>query len=240
MRKAGTELDILRDNTKYKKQSGIVQISLVIVLTILTIFIALPGYLSGKSTWRDLPKVSGINQLKSLETKRLNIPGWQTTDLKNPTVGTHKWSAQIISSESVPQAQLFLLPQKYYRSKPEVEWVDVDGFERWQTETIETLELVGSTGNLIQARFFKARNAQTYAVVQWYTWPSGGDYRIFPWFWQDELAQTRGSRAPWIAVSLKIIMSPLDELQSKKALAQKLAQSIQKVLEQEVFTNSVR
>ena len=225
---------------KAKTKLSIVKIVLVAILLILIVFVALPSYLGNKWTWSDLPQISHINRLKSIELNGLKLPGWQLLKQQRVVIGSHKWSVQLFGKEDIPTVFLFILPQSYYRNHPEIEWVDIDGFERWQKDSQEILEFTTSAGNTIKARFFQARSNQTYAVVQWYAWEGGGDAEVFNWFWRDQLAQIKGNRVPWAAVSIKIMMSPLDELSSQKALAQKLARTVQNSLDSEVFSKLVK
>ncbi|WP_243397441.1 cyanoexosortase B system-associated protein [Crocosphaera subtropica] len=87
----------------------------------------------------------------------------------------------------------------------------------------------------ITARWFQAWNNKTYAVLQWYAWPGGGHYAPYQWFLADQKAQLKHKRVPWIAVSIKIPMEPLGNLEDMESLAKSLGQEVQKTLEQEIF-----
>jgi cyanoexosortase B-associated protein len=132
---------------------------------------------------------------------------------------------------------LMLMPQNYYKNHPNVEWVDLQGIEKWKTDSHKTLKFAAAEGSQqqVKARFFRAWNKQTVAVMQWYAWPQGGHYASGHWFWADQMAQLKRQRVPWIAVSLKIPIEPLSDVKEIEALTLSLAQNIQNTLNREIF-----
>jgi len=75
-----------------------------------------------------------------------------------------------------------------------------------------------------------AYRQQTFAVVQWYAWATGGHPTTRQWFWVDQVAQLKRQRVPWIAVSIQIPMEPLGDLAEIQAIAESLSQTVQATL----------
>jgi cyanoexosortase B-associated protein len=226
-----------------KRQEGWskAQIIIIIILVILLIIGAFPGYLRGGNwTWSDLPQVENINQVKSVLKTGLELPGWQIIKQQEVRIGGHKWSAQMMKQENSKPVMLLLLPQSYYLNKPEVEWMDINGIERWKTDSNRQLNFTitkNSRSVSVKARFFRAWNQQTFAVVQWYAFNNGGHFSPANWFWQDQLAQLSDRRVPWVAVCLKIPIEPLGELKDAQSVAESLAKTVQTQLNNTVFSN---
>ncbi|GAB4244637.1 MAG: hypothetical protein Kow0049_34520 [Stanieria sp.] len=227
---------------KLQEEGSKTQIILVLLLLFLLIIGAFPGYLRGGNwTWLDLPPVENINQIKNVLTTGLVLPDWQIIKQQEVKIGGHKWSAQLMQQANSKPVTLLLLPQSYYLSKPEVEWIDLNGIERWKTDSHRQLNFTVETNSRssVKARFFRAWNRQqTFAVIQWYAFPNGGHDSPVNWFWQDKLAQLSDRRVPWVAVCLKIPIEPLGELSDAQSTAESLAQTVQANLEQTVFNNS--
>jgi cyanoexosortase B-associated protein len=222
---------------KVKKQISIAQLALVLLLVVAIAIGAVPGYLSGKWSWADLPKVANIKQLQNIKKVGLPIPGWTTLEQREVPIGGNQWSYQIMQPQGQNPVELLLMPQNYYKNHPQVEWMDLNGIERWTTDSHKTLPLkvAGEEGKTVSAQFFRAWNRSTFVVVQWYAWPGGGNYLPFFWFLADQWAQFHRQRAPWIAVSLKIPVDPLASVESTETLAKSLAQTVQTTLEQEIL-----
>ena len=212
----------------------IVQIILILLLLISIFVGAMPGYLSGGQwKWSQLPKVPHLRAVKSV-LEGLELSNWTITQHKKVRIGGKTWSVQVMhsnSSDISKSLMLMLLPQNYYLDKPEVEWTDLNGLERWKTDSESQLNFTlaeDSHSIAVNTRFFRAWNRQqTFAVVQWYAFPFGGGYSNFSWFWRDQIAQLKQSRVPWIAVCLKIPIEPLANLEEVQPLAESLARQIQ-------------
>ena len=229
--------------SQLQKRWSIARIALILLLSTLIILGAAPGYLQGGNwSWLDVPKVANLQQVKSILSTGLILPDWQIVDKQQLHIGGHKWLAQIIKQEDSKPVMLLLLPQGYYLDKPEVEWMDINGLERWKTDSYERIDLKinqEKDSSLVNARFFRAWNQkQTFAVVQWYAFPHGGHYAPSSWFVRDLLAQLRHRRIPWVAVCLKIPIEPLGELGESQVFAQSLAQQVQANLQKNAFSQS--
>lgn len=221
---------------------SIVRLAPIFLLILLIAIGAVPGYLQGKWSWKDIPQVKSISQIKTTSKKGLNLTGWKTISKQEVPLGAHKWLEQKIQKDNLDEISVLIKPQPYYKDKPEVEWMDINGSEHWKTDSYTTLNFTvpqDSRSAPVTARFFRAWQKQTVAVVQWYAWPTGGHFDTGTWFWSDRMAQLQGNRLPWIAVCLKIPMEPLGDLNKVKPLAESLAQEVQRQLLAEPFKNQL-
>lgn len=217
---------------------SISQLALLCLLALIAAIAALPGYFQGNWSWSDVPLVMNIHHLKSSRNPGLNLPGWSTVEQTEIQIGEHFWGVQTVEGGGESPITLFFMPQEYYRMQPQVEWTDLQGTERWKTDSHQTLtfSLPGEAGGEVKANFFRAWREQTFAVVQWYAWYHGGNSDPAHWFWADQQAQLRRQRVPWIAVCLKIPIDPLSDLDSHRPFAKSLAQTVQTALDREIFS----
>ena len=216
---------------------------IVILLLIGTIAIAaIPGYLQGGTwTWSELPQIENTRQMRELLGTGIQFDNWQTVVQKQLRIGGKKWSAQAITQGDTSPIIVLLAPQTYYKDRPYVEWTDLQGLEKWKTDSHRQLKFSTGTSKVkVNARFFRAWNQQTFAIVQWYAFPNGGDFSTKNWFWRDLIAQLQQKRVPWIAVCLKIPLNPLDDLESAETLATSLGKQVQNSLQENVFYVSAR
>lgn len=223
--------------SKSKKRISLSQVIIVFLLSIAIATVAIPSYLTGKWSWADLPPVLEQKQLRQIRQSQLQFEGWNNLAQKEIPIGGNKWSLQLIEKKGQEPVTVMLMPQNYYKNHPNVEWVDIQGIQKWKTDSYKTLKFAASEGSLnqVKARFFRAWNKQTVAVVQWYAWPQGGNYASGRWFWADQVAQLNRQRVPWIAVCLKIPVEPLSDVKETEALAISLAQTVQNTLNREIF-----
>ena len=179
-----------------------------------------------------------IYYLKNLRQLGVTIPGWQMVGRAEVQLGEHFWGIQTIEREGQPPVTLYFMPQEYYRMQPQVEWTDLQGIEKWKTDSHQTLtfSLPGKPEAQVKTNFFRAQGGQTYAVVQWYAWHQGGSPDPAHWFWADQQAQLRRHRASWVAVCFKFPIDPFSDLNSHREAAKSLAQKVQATLEREVFS----
>lgn len=206
-----------------------------------------------RDTGIELPGWQTIEQT----TTKLGGKTWSIQQLSAHSSASQEGTAEM-PAKDLP---LFLLlrPQVYEADQPEVEWLDIKGSQHWDTDSSETLsfrinsidgpdrmanaQAARSKNNRtirISAQFFRAwSKEQTYAVLQWYAWPTGGSPSPAQWFWADQLRQWRHyHRMPWVAVSLWLPIDPLSPAEDHQALAQSLGQTIQQVLLDTVFAQS--
>ena len=209
----------------------------IVVLLLLLVLLAssAPGYLTGRWSWEQPLPVTSLNQIKQLRQTGLTLPGWQIIQQQQEIIGGHKWSVQVIKQERKQmQAILLMLPQNGPKDQPQVEWTDINGAQRWNTDQYHwsrfTVEPLGGAAK-VEARFFRGwTDQQTFAVLEWYAWPTGGHATPSRWFWADQLAQWRYTRLPWVAVSILIPIEPLGEVETSWPLAQSLGQTVQAAL----------
>lgn len=213
------------------------QIILLLFLLIILLVGAVPGYFQKHWTWEKPLPVTTISQMRQIRQKGLEIPGWQTKTSKEISVSGEKWLYQEIQIDPQTTAILLLRPQKDDKDQPQVQWVDVKGFQRWQTDRHRPVNFTvpptseNQPPTKVQAQFFRGRNRQeTSAVLQWYAWDSGGNPDPANWFWSDQIAQWQGQRVPWVAVSIQIPIEPLGDIEPVLPKAQSLGQAVQTAL----------
>ncbi len=226
-------------------------LSRMLVLLFLLVIIglgAVPGYLKGGHwSWQQPLTVATLKQLKSIRQTGVNVPGWRSVTQKEVTIGGHKWSLQEIAPQSAdptntdPKAMLLLLPQDSNKSQPQVEWTDISSAQRWQQDSEQRLKFIARVPSSasqpaiqpVEANFFRAWNQrQTYAVVQWYAWTTGGHPAPSHWYWADRLTQLQRSRLPWVAVAILIPIEPLGDIETARPQAEALGRSVQTALMQ--------
>jgi cyanoexosortase B-associated protein len=223
-----------------KFQLTTARLIILALLLMLILIKASPGYFQGKWSWQDLPHLVNVKKLQKLKETGLNIPEWETIEHKNEVnIGEKKWSFQVLTKKGENPLTLLLQPQIYYKDQPGVEWTDIDGRERWQTDSLTQLKVILEENGQkipITTRFFRGWNQQeTYAVIQWYAMPGKGHFSSATWFWDDLFAQLKGQRIAWVAVCLKIEIEPLGEIKEQQELAESFVKIIQSNLEKTVF-----
>lgn len=194
-----------------------IRILLLIFLTLLLCLGTIPGYLNGnKWHWQNPTAVMALTELKILRKQGLQLPGWQTQEQRSVVLGEHPWSIQQIKNDRSEDATVFLFTQNGPRDQPQVEWSEINGVQRWQTdsETEQGVQVqTAGTTIPITTKIFRAwTSKRTYGVVQWYAWSDGGHPSPSHWFLADRIAQLQGKRQPWVAVSILVPMEPLDDL----------------------------
>jgi len=229
------------------KWSILSRIAVIGFLLVLVGLGAVPGYWTGNWSWAKLPSVTNLKQLKAIRNQGLEIPGWETLEQATLNIGGNKWSFQTIKQDKQKPVRLLLLPQNGPKSQPQVEWADINGFfqthaerqinGKWKTDSYTKLKFnaEGSESTTsaaqVKARLFRAWNGQqTFAMVQWYAWPKGGNPLPSRWFWTDQLAQLHRTRVPWVAVCLQIPIEPLGKIEESLPLAKSLGKLIQSAL----------
>jgi cyanoexosortase B-associated protein len=215
-----------------RKFDRILQITLLIFLSILLAIGTVPGYLAGKWQWQNPPSVKTLGELKQIRKEGIVIPGWKNTEQKSVVLGEHPWSIQSIENEKKETATVFLFTQNGPRDQPQVEWSEINGIQRWQSDS-ESQQFFTVDQIPMTARLFRAWTTnRTYAVMQWYAWTDGGHPEPSHWFWADRIAQFQGKRQPWVAVSIILPMEPLDDLNKYRDRITAIAQPLQAQLHQ--------
>lgn len=119
----------------------------------------LPNYGTQQWSWKTLPDVPYLSQIKELQTQGLTIPGWQTLQQEKVEIGGHKWSIQEIralpvepnSTEQSPLQHpiiLMLRPQTWHRDQPQVDWMDINGVQQWTADSQRSLQFVVNASDL--------------------------------------------------------------------------------------------
>ncbi len=213
---------------------------LLIFLLIVLIVGAVPGYITGKWSWKNTAKITNIKALRKIKEDGLNIPEWEKISNQQILIADHKWLYQVVKKDNI-SAILLVLTQNGPKDQPAVEWMDINGFNRWKTDSYEQVEFtlessVDESKTTINARFFRGwTNQQTYAVMQWYAWPGGGSPEPGDWFWSDRLAMIYNSRLSWVAVNILVPIEPLGDIQPYLPEVKSLGKKIQASLIQQAF-----
>ena len=173
----------------------------------------------------------------------MTIPGWQVIRVQNNVqIGGHRWLVEEIKNDRTI-AILLLLPQNSPKNQPQVEWLDIDGFHRWQTDSHRTLRFTVKVAPIhdqprpnVETRFFRSWTPQqTFAVMQWYAWPNGGSPTTSRWFWEDSIARLSNRRASWVAVSIILPIQPQGDINKAQPLLESLGEIVQAQLMAETF-----
>ncbi len=216
------------------------RVAVLCFLLILVAIGAVPGYLTGHWPWAHPTAIVNLNQIRNLRKTGLTLAGWPTKEQHGEIIGGHKWSIQEFQKDSEKPLIMLLRPQQDPKDQPEVEWMDINGFEQqqadWQTDSDRILKFTveASPTAKVEASFFRAWNQQqTYAVLQWYAWSEGGHFSPVSWFWADQNAQWQHRRLPWVAVSIRIPIEPLGNIETVRPLAASLGKTVQARLMQE-------
>lgn len=232
---------------KLQRQYKLYKIVVLLFLLLLVAAVAIPGYTTGRWPWTNPPAVTNLKQLKTLRQQGLTLPGWLTLRLQNNVqIGGHRWLVQVLKDIQHPEriAILLLLPQNGPKDQPQVEWLDIDGFHRWERDadrplrfTVELAKIPNQRPPTVEAQFFRSwtpqTQAQTFAVVQWYAWPGGGSPATSRWFWQDSIARLSNRRASWVAVCIIVPFQSAGEIEISRL--QSLGEIVQAQLITEIF-----
>jgi cyanoexosortase B-associated protein len=203
-----------------------IRILILVFLTILLSVGAVPGYLAGKWQWQNPPAVKALGELKKIRKEGIQLPGWKTQEQRSVVLGEHPWSIQQIKDDRNPatsttastatEASLFLFTQNGPKDQPQVEWSEINGIQRWKTDSDaeQTFDLKLTDKTIpVTAKVFRAwTSKRTYGVIEWYAWRDGGHPSPSHWFFADRMAQLQGQRQPWVAVAILYPMEPLDDL----------------------------
>lgn len=217
-------------------QRGIKAVLVVALAAIAAIGLA-PHWAAGQWPWSRALEAPGIERLQTLTETNLPLQNWDISGSGMVPINGQDWGLSEYNRpvgddrNAVSRLALLLLPQSWHDQQPTVEWVDLRGAQNWQIADTAILKFEAETGT-VRARYFRARtDQQTFAVLQWYAWPDGGDFAPSRWFWVDQLSQWRsGQRNPWVAVCLLLPIRSLDDVSTYQAVAVDLGQAIQNAL----------
>lgn len=225
------------------------QLSKIVVLLFLLLLVgavAIPGYATGRWPWTNPPPVTNLKQLKTLRQEGLTLPGHSALRVQNNVqIGGHRWLVQEIKEIQHPEriAIVLLLPQNGPKDQPQVEWLDIDGFHRWQREadrplrfTVKSSSIPNQRPTNVTAQFFRSWTPQqTFAVLQWYAWANGGSPATSRWFWEDSIARLSNRRASWVAVSIIVPIQSDVDIELYRPLLKSLGEIVQSRLMAEIF-----
>ncbi|MCH2049692.1 MAG: cyanoexosortase B system-associated protein [Trichodesmium sp. ALOHA_ZT_67] len=201
------------------------QVILVLFLLIILVVGTLPGYIAGKWSWENTASIPYLKSLRQIRKDGLTISGLPIIYRQQLIISNHKWLLQKVKNDTREIVFLLLTPNGP-KDKPQVEWMDISGLNRWKIDsqktvkfTLKTVEDDNGTTEIkkqypnIKARFFRGwTSEQTYAIMQWYAWPGGGSPKPRDWFWADRFAMASKKRMPWVAVSIIFPIEPLTDI----------------------------
>jgi cyanoexosortase B-associated protein len=127
-------------------QKSMVQLAVVALLALFVAVSAVPQYVDGWP-WANPPKLPAAtrNALQTIPDQGLEIPGWVTREQTKTKLGGKNWSFQQLSvAAAAPNSEispvfLLLRAQTYEADQPEVEWLDIQGSQKWKTDSFQTL-----------------------------------------------------------------------------------------------------
>lgn len=234
------------------------KIVLILFLILMLAIGAIPAYFTGNWSFANPPKITDFKSLRSIKENGLIIPGWEIKNYQEAKISGHQWLVQTIEGKEGKDrsAILLVLPQNSPKDKPQVEWMDINGLYRWKTDSYQKkgfkVNLTSAAENLpvgltpgeeiaVEGQFFRGwTNQQTYAVLQWYAWPSGGNPAPSSWFLKDRFAMLFQKRSvPWVAVNIQFRIEPLGEIEPYWPIAESLAEKVQLSLLEQAFADSL-
>ncbi|MEC4803717.1 MAG: cyanoexosortase B system-associated protein [Jaaginema sp. PMC 1080.18] len=234
-----SELDSVKPLNPPKRRLSLAvasKLAIAIILLLLVLFAAIPNYLQGRGVGTQPIPVQNIKALRELPETGLKLPGWTIRKQEARNIGGHPWLLQsLVKDEQI--ALLLLRPQKDNKSQPEVDWVDLRNYFT-NTRDRTTVNFTVNASN-IKANLFQAfTDRQAYAVMQWYSWETGGSPAPVDWFLADQRAQLRDRRLPWIAVNLQIPIDPLADVADVETEMIELGKTVQQSLLDNVLQES--
>ncbi len=211
------------------------KVVLLLILSGLVCLGALPGYVSGGQwRWTAPPKVTVLDPLNALKKDGIEIPGWQTIEKNVTSIGEHKWMHQELQNATQTKATVLFFPQARSIDQPQVEWADLDGSQRWKTDSHRQIQT-----DSITVEFLRAWTpSQTYAVMRWYAWENGGHPAPIQWFIRDRIAQWQNRRAAWVAVTVILPIEPLEEIEPYRSQLESIVQTVQSTLTNQVLRSN--
>ena len=230
------------------------KIVLILFLILILAVGAFPAYITGNWSFANPPQINNFKSLRSIKENGLIVPTWEIENYQEAKISGHQWLVQSLKAND-NSAILLVLPQNSPKDKPQVEWMDINGLYRWKTDSYQKqgfkIELTSTNENLpvgvtsgqeiaVETQFFRGwSDRQTYAVLQWYAWPSGGNPAPSSWFWTDLLTLLFEKRpVPWAAVSIQIPIEPLGDIEPYWPLAKSLAEKVQLSLIEQAFVSA--
>jgi len=214
---------------KILDRSPLSKILLLVLLLFLLGGAAVPSYIKGKWHWKEPPTVPGLKKLQELQGKGIKVPGWETNQQVTIQAGGRKWLLHELSQGN-QKALLLLRSQRGSTEQPQVEWMDINGYWRWEPDADIGSEFTVDSAP-VNARYFRGiTQGQTYAVMQWYAFPDGGHPAASHWFWRDRFYQLSGNREPWVAVCIIVPIEPFGDIENVRPLMESLGKTVQAAL----------
>ncbi|MDY7022625.1 MAG: cyanoexosortase B system-associated protein [Cyanobacteriota bacterium] len=126
--------------TQAKLPPQIAKASALVLLMVLLIVAAIPGYFTGKWSWADQPPLQTLAQLQQIREQGIEIAGWKTLEQKQLQIRGQEWLVQTIEQND-QTAIVLMRVQKFYKDRPQVEWMDLNSFQQWKTDSSRRIRL---------------------------------------------------------------------------------------------------
>lgn len=231
------------------RSKSVTQWILIAALAVLIAIAAIPNYLQGEWSGSINLKIPQIGQLRSLTETPLDLPGWSVIYHEELQISRKGWSHieyQSNASEAdgtSSSISLLLRAPNAHDQQPEVEWVDIQGAGGWQVSDVHRVQFsVEANGQTIPvtARYSRGIDANsTFAIMQWYAWPTSGHFAPGRWFWADQKQQwQQRERMPWVAVTLLLPIEPVGDIRTHTERMTDIAQTIQQSLLSTVLSSN--
>lgn len=168
----------------------------------------------------------------------------KTLGLSSESTKTSELLQKGILSENVLENLVTKLPSSCQRNfqvvkqKGKIGIASSQSTKDWTTDSPQKLTVSLESGEKIETMFLRGRNReQTFAILQWYAWKSGGNFASKKWFFTDLWAQLQKHRAAWVAVSVRIPIEILGNIDTVKPLAESIVKDVQNTLSKNILTN---
>jgi cyanoexosortase B-associated protein len=116
------------------KQSSLIRILFLLLLLLILGGANLPSYLQGIKPWKEPPPVPGLKALQALQGNGIQVPGWETANQVTIEPGGKKWLLHELRQDN-QVALLLLRAQRGSTEQPQVEWMDINGYWRWKSDS---------------------------------------------------------------------------------------------------------
>ncbi|KOR38481.1 cyanoexosortase B system-associated protein [Planktothricoides sp. FACHB-1370] len=110
------------------------RILLLLLLLLLLGGANIPSYLQGIKPWKEPPPVPGLKKLQELQSNGIQVAGWETVNKVTIEAGGRKWLLHELNQNN-QMALLLLRSQRGSTEQPQVEWMDINGYWRWKSDS---------------------------------------------------------------------------------------------------------
>lgn len=125
--------------TEKKRKISSSYLWLIITLILLTIVGVFPGYLRGGNwQWSQENQPSNMRLIGRLRSEPILLENWQILERHGIRLSGKTWYWQRMEQNG-KQVSLLIQPQPYYKDKPSVEWIDLQGLNVQGSFCLQTI-----------------------------------------------------------------------------------------------------